>query len=155
MRAGVSRVAVEVVILVLAVALALLIFSPVGSFIFSALGRTTSVGGTTQLEVISINPNDGSNNLVITVKNQGPNDLAEAGDTASWSVVIKNSTGEYTVHPSSITQVGGGAVASTADMTVGTAWQFTMNGQGQPATSTFTVIVYGPEGTRAEQIYRP
>lgn len=152
MRAGISRVAVEVVILVLAVALALLIFSPVGSFIFGALSRTTMVGGTTQIEIISINPNDGAGNLIVTVKNQGPNNLAGANDTADWTFVIKNSTGEYSLSPGAIAEVSGDG---DADFEVGESWQFTLTGYAQPVTSTFTVEVYGPEGTRATQIYRP
>jgi len=150
MRAGISRVAVEVILLVLAVALALLIFSPVGSFIFSALGRTQLVGGTTTLEVISVNPNL-SNNLVVAVKNQGPNDLVGANDKTKWTVVIKNQTGEYTFTGDSISI----SPAGDQDFNVGDTWEITVSDQAQPTTSTFTVLVYGPQGTRGEYIYRP
>jgi len=152
-KAGISRVAVEVVILVLAVALALLIFSPVGSFIFGALSRTTMVGGTTQIEIISIDANS-SNNLVVVVKNQGPNALSTCRNPANWTFVVKNSTGEYSVPSTNVTIA---TVSGDTDnnFEVGESWQFTIAGYEQPETSTFTVEVFGPEGTRATQIYRP
>ena len=152
MRAGISRVAVEVILLVLAAALALLIFSPVGSFIFSALGRTQLVGGTTTLEVISVNPDDGSGNLVVAVKNQGPNDLADCDGAGNWTVVVKNQAGESTYTGTALTIAGDDG---DHDFEVGETWQITVSGAGQPTTSTFTVLVYGPQGTRGEYIYRP
>ena len=152
MRAGISRVAVEVILLVLAVALALLIFSPVGSFIFSALGRTQLAGGTTTLEIISVNPGGAGGNLLISVKNQGPTDLPDSFGVGNWTVIVKNQTGEYTFQPSSVTEVGGD---SDQDFDVGETWQLTVANQGQDETSTFTVLVYGPQGTRSEYIYRP
>ena len=109
MRVGISRVAVEVILLVLAVALALLIFSPVGSFIFSALGRTQLAGGTTTLEIISVNPAGGTNgnDLIVSIKNQGPTDLPSCNGTGNWTIVVKNQTGEYTVEPTGITEIAG------------------------------------------------
>jgi len=157
-RAGISRVAVEVVILVLAVALALLIFSPVGSFIFGALSRTTMVGGTTQIEVIGIDPDadiGGSHYLVIYVKNQGPNNIPDAGDTSKWTIVVKTTSGESSYEPDAILFLNGSSVASDDTFSVGDTWEMRIQGANQPETSTFTVEVYGPEGTRATQIYRP
>ena len=152
MRAGISRVAVEVILLVLAVALALLIFSPVGSFIFSALGRTQLTGGATTLEIISID----ITNSQIYVKNQGPNTLSNADVSTSWTVTFKTSYGENTSTVSSVAGHGGANLSDgfgpgeTIVLTVG-SWPST----GASSTDTFTVIVYGPQGTRAEYIYRP
>jgi hypothetical protein len=52
MRAGVSRVVVEIIILVIAVALALLIFSPLSGYIFGSLGKTATVGGASQIQIL-------------------------------------------------------------------------------------------------------
>ena len=150
MRAGISRVAVEVILLVLAVALALLIFSPVGSFIFSSLGRTQLVGGTTTLEIISVQPGGTGNDLVVAVKNQGPTDLPNVKDNTKWTVVVKTQTGETTYTGSDLNVLG-----DDSDFNVGETWTITVSGAGQDQTSTFTVLVYGPEGTRSEYIYRP
>ncbi|MDK2463389.1 MAG: hypothetical protein QI223_01245 [Candidatus Korarchaeota archaeon] len=152
MRAGISRVAVEVILLVLAVALALLIFSPVGSFIFSALGRTQLVGGTTTLEIISVD----TANSQIYIKNQGPNTLTNALGTSAtgWTVTFKTKSGETTLSASAAESSGNGDSnfdpGETAVLTISSGWP-----SDATQTDTFTVIVYGPEGTRAEYIYRP
>lgn len=155
MRAGISRVAVEVILLVLAVALALLIFSPVGSFIFSALGRTQLVGGTTTLEIISVD----TNGYKIYVKNQGPNTLTSsigAGAGGKWSVTFKTRSGENTTLAQTAQNVNS---ATDTDFDPGETVVITVKDTDWPddatQTDTFTVIVYGPEGTRAEYIYRP
>jgi len=146
LRAGISRVAVEVILLVLAVALALLIFSPVGSFIFSALGRTQLVGGTTTIEIIGVTFNSSTGTLNgVVVKNQGPTNLSWSGN--AWQVTIKSSQGEETVNgtTSASNLPVGGTITLAVSPGIG----------GVSRTDTFTVVVYGPEGTRTEYIYRP
>ncbi len=154
MRAGISRVAVEVILLVLAVALALLIFSPVGSFIFSALGRTQLAGGATTLELISVNVFS-NNTLKVVIKNQGPGSLTDCYDPGNWTVVVKPSGGgEYPFTPDSVS----GDSGNDEDLSVSESWTLTVDdvsSSGVTPTDTFTVIVFGPEGTRAEYIYRP
>ncbi len=151
MRAGISRVAVEVILLVLAVALALLIFSPVGSFIFSALGRTQLVGGTTTLEIISVD----TSGHQIYVKNQGPNTLTSAVGTnaTGWTVTFKTKSGENTTSATAQEHSGNGDDNFDPGETV--VLQVSSWPSDASQTDTFTVIVYGPEGTRAEYIYRP
>jgi len=69
MRAGISRVVVEIIILVIAVALALLIFSPISGYIFGSLGRTSTVGGASQIQVLNARVDTG---LTVDIKNLGP-----------------------------------------------------------------------------------
>ncbi len=151
MRAGISRVAVEVILLVLAVALALLIFSPVGSFIFSALGRTQLVGGTTTLEIVGVNIDT---NKYIYVKNQGPNTIPQNKIGTNWDVIIKTTEEHALSCGVSLTTDGGTAgdydPGDVVRLDCTTGWP-----SDATTTSTFTVIVYGPEGTRTEYIYRP
>jgi len=71
MRAGISRVVVEIIILVIAVALALLIFSPISGYIFGSLGRTATVGGASQIQILNASLNWWCN-WTIDVKNLGP-----------------------------------------------------------------------------------
>ncbi len=152
MRAGISRVVVEVIILVIAVALALLIFSPVGSYIFGALGRTSSVGGQTTIAVINAGF-DGSGNLHLYIKNVGPNDV-DLQDTSSpsvdWQVFINN------VPAGSMSYVGGTVpdpftVDSVIEIQISSS-DSSLSGLSE--TSSFTIVVYGPQGTQTEYLYR-
>ncbi|MGC8933514.1 MAG: hypothetical protein ACP5LQ_09560, partial [Candidatus Methanodesulfokora sp.] len=78
MRPGISRVVVEIIILVIAVALALLIFSPISGYIFGSLGRTATVGGASQIQILNARYSSGT--LTLDVKNLGPGtiDLSNA-----------------------------------------------------------------------------
>jgi len=83
MRAGISRVVVEIIILVIAVALALLIFSPISGYIFGSLGRTATVGGASQIQILSASSSDGQH-WTIDVKNLGPGTVSSTA--ADWKV---------------------------------------------------------------------
>ncbi|MGC8933538.1 MAG: hypothetical protein ACP5LQ_09685, partial [Candidatus Methanodesulfokora sp.] len=69
MRSGISRVVVEIIILVIAVALALLIFSPISGYIFGSLGRTSAVGGAANIQVLNANFSSQGNSVTVYVKN--------------------------------------------------------------------------------------
>jgi len=71
MRAGISRVVVEIIILVIAVALALLIFSPISGYIFGSLGRTATVGGASQIQILNAQYSGTLGTLTLYVKNLG------------------------------------------------------------------------------------
>ena len=157
MRAGISRVAAEVIILVLVATLALLIFSPVGNFVFGGLGKATTASGATQIEIVGIVPDNGEHIMVVYLKNLGPHDIPNMRqEPCPWVFVIKNSTGRYVVpcrdHIKMYSPVGHGDKV----FNVGETWRFLLlEGYSQPTTSTFTIEVYGPEGIRAIRIYRP
>ncbi len=145
-RAGISRVAVEVIILVIGVALALLIFSPIGSYIFGALGRTSAVGGQTTLAVLSVS-GMGSSNGIIYVKNLGPNDISGAGSTAAWQVFIDNQKLD-------VSNLAGAVSGSDDVLEVNGVAELTVNLGNYSATQSYSIIVYGPGGTQTEYLYR-
>ncbi len=157
MRAGISRVVVEVIILVIAVALALLIFSPVGSYIFGALGRTSSVGGSTSISVLSVNLSNDGSQLTLFIKNVGPGsvDGSKALNPGNWSVFIDNvrATIPTTNNPSAFS----GTIGSSDPWEPGEVIKLNVNPQNSPApspTGSFTIVVYGPQGTQTEYLYR-
>ena len=153
-RAGISRVAVEVIILVIGVALALLIFSPIGSYIFGALGRTSAVGGQTTVTILSAEIDESSNQITIYVKNVGPSDLDLDPDDDSnyaeeWQVFVDNEA--FTISSSSSsfgsddTMSVNEVITLVADAPTGTTLS---------ETSSYNIVVYGPGGTQTEYLYR-
>ncbi|RLE83384.1 MAG: hypothetical protein DRJ41_04960 [Thermoprotei archaeon] len=144
-RAGISRVAVEVIILVIGVALALLIFSPIGSYIFGALGRTSTVGGQTTISVLSVS-GLGTGSATLYVKNLGPNDISNVADTTDWQLFIDNQNVP-------ISGVSGDATDDLLE--VDEVAQLTFDGSGFSNTTTHTILLYGPGGTMTEWFYRP
>ncbi len=152
MKAGISRVVVEVIILVIAVALALLIFSPIGSYIFGSLGRTSAVGGSTTISVLNANI-DTSGNLNLYVKNMGPNSIdgTTATNTASWQIFVDNHActigGTITLNDGN----GNGLWDKDETLTIPT---ITCSGYTLSSTGSYTIVLYGPEGTQTEYLYR-
>ncbi|RSN73151.1 hypothetical protein D6D85_11255 [Candidatus Methanodesulfokora washburnensis] len=141
MRAGISRVVVEIIILVIAVALALLIFSPISGYIFGSLGRTATVGGASQIQILSASSTDGAS-WTIYVKNLGPGTVTYTG-TADWRVYIDG--GSCTVDNPSNSGV----------WSVGTTVTVTCTTSTLPTTKQHNIVVYGPGGTQAQYLYYP
>jgi len=143
MRAGISRVVVEIIILVIAVALALLIFSPISGYIFGSLGRTATVGGASQIQVLNAQT-DGSG-WTIDVKNLGPGEPT-FGSSPSYGFKVF---------------VDGSECDSSLSATV-TGDHWTKNSV-VTLTCTFSadknkqhsIVVYGPGGTQAQYLYYP
>jgi hypothetical protein len=141
MRAGISRVVVEIIILVIAVALALLIFSPISGYIFGSLGRTATVGGAAQIQVLSAS-SDGTN-WDIYVKNLGPGIVSSSG-TTDWKVYINgNDCSFLSTDPS-------GSFQWTVGATVKISCQYPA-----PTNKQHNIVVYGPGGTQAQYLYYP
>jgi hypothetical protein len=140
MRAGISRVVVEIIILVIAVALALLIFSPISGYIFGSLGRTATVGGASQIQIL--NAQYGDTTLTLYVKNLGP------------GTVTISSTNDFRVYvDGNACPVSSGSVGT---WTVG----MTITVQCNPTTTFDTtkqhnIVFYGPGGTQAQYLYYP
>jgi len=140
MRAGISRVVVEIIILVIAVALALLIFSPISGYIFGSLGRTSTVGGASQIQVL--NAQSSSTGFNLYVKNLGPGTIT-ISSTNDFRVYVDGSS--YNCN------------TNTTVWTVGMTIQITCN----PSTGTFdttrqhNIVIYGPGGTQAQYLYYP
>ena len=139
MRAGISRVVVEIIILVIAVALALLIFSPISGYIFGSLGRTATVGGASQIQILNAQYSD--NTLTLYVKNLGPGTITISSN--DFRVYVDGSS--YNCN------------TDTTVWTVGMTIRITCN----PSTGTFdttrqhNIVIYGPGGTQAQYLYYP
>jgi len=143
MRAGISRVVVEIIILVIAVALALLIFSPISGYIFGSLGRTATVGGTTQIQVLNAQI-DSSSNWVIDVKNLGPGTpaVSKSGDFKVY--VDGQDCGNVTYEQ-----------PSNGKWDVGTVITLSCSAGSADKSKQHNIVVYGPGGTQAQYLYYP
>ena len=141
MRPGISRVVVEIILLVIAVALALLIFGPISSYIFGAMGRTSTVGGTSTIQVLSVT-GWGTGSGKIYIKNLGPNDLTIS--SASDFQVFVDQTPR---NPSGTTLSGTWTKDSTITLTVDL--------RGFSSTSQHNIVIYGPGNTMTQYLYSP
>jgi len=163
MRAGISRVVVEIIILVIAVALALLIFSPISGYIFGSLGRTATVGGATQIQVLNaqITTSDSTTYYQIDVKNLGPGAPSFSSDPKSDFIVYVDGTTKLTV--SDITDASGSSLVNSLK---GKPWDagvtITLKCDASNApdsvkdkTRQHNIIVYGPGNTQVQYLYYP
>ena len=136
MRPGISRVVVEIIILVIAVALALLIFSPISGYIFGSLGRTATVGGAAQIQILNANYNSTTYQWRIDVKNLGPGAIP-AGE---WRVYIDGAPA--------------GTPSTSSNLNPGETTTLTFTHQVE-ATRQHSIVVYGPGNTQAQHLYYP
>jgi len=145
MRAGISRVVVEIIILVIAVALALLIFSPISGYIFGSLGRTATVGGASQIQILNAQF-DGSN-WNITVKNLGPGTVTYKSST-DFRVYVDGNVCDSGLLPSPL------PLGKTYNWTVGTTITVKCTFSTE-RTKQHNIVLYGPGGTQAQYLYYP
>ena len=139
MRPGISRVVVEIIILVIAVALALLIFSPLSGYIFGSLGRTATVGGAAQIQILNVvNHTSTGDQWDITVKNLGPGTIP----AGTWQVYID---GDRAQQDPTGPQLG-------KDDTVTLTVTFTTAKDPQ---RQHNIVVYGPGNVQAQYLYYP
>jgi len=144
MRAGISRVVVEIIILVIAVALALLIFSPISGYIFGSLGRTATVGGASQIQILSARVSGAS--WEIDVKNLGPGTITSTDTSTDFKVFIDGTACSSV--GSNPTTVGTWTVGGTITLTCS-------DGVSTDTTKQHNIVVYGPGGTQAQYLYYP
>jgi len=139
MRAGISRVVVEIIILVIAVALALLIFSPISGYIFGSLGRTATVGGTTQIQILNVQISDNNVLEKIDVKNLGPGtpDLS-----TGFQVFVDGKAASC-------------SFSDGGNWGVGTTVTITCNESNVDHTKQHNIVVYGPGNSQAQYLYYP
>jgi hypothetical protein len=159
MRAGISRVVVEIIILVIAVALALLIFSPISGYIFGSLGRTATVGGATTITVQNANISSGGDSISLFVKNLGPSSIngASATNNGNWTLVISGSDiGKVTVSSAYNIIAISGTVGSTDPWDKDEVLKITFslpNGVTLRSTSSYSIVLYGPGNTMTQYLY--
>jgi len=137
---------VEIIILVIAVALALLIFSPISGYIFGSLGRTATVGGASQIQILSAKYNSTAGNWTIDVKNLGPGNITGTGK-GNFSVFVDGTTCSM----KSVTE------ATPPDNTwaVGEVITIVCNLSTKDGTKQHNIVLYGPGGTQAQYLYYP
>jgi len=156
MRAGISRVVVEIIILVIAVALALLIFSPISGYIFGSLGRTATVGGTSQIQVLNAQiTTDGTTTWVIDVKNLGPgtpplNNTDESSAGKDFQVYVDGVKCSSVAYPS-------GKKPSDKTWDVGETLTLQCSDDNVPTEKAkqHNIVIYGPGNTQAQYLYYP
>jgi len=141
MRPGISSVVVEIIILVIAVALALLIFSPISGYIFGSLGRTATVGGAAQIQIL--NAQYSGTTLTLYVKNLGP------------GTVTISSANDFRVYVDGSACTTGLNVDTTGSWTVGMTVGVSCNPSAFDTTKQHNIVLYGPGGTQAQYLYYP
>jgi hypothetical protein len=159
MRPGISRVVVEIIILVIAVALALLIFSPISGYIFGSLGRTATVGGATTITVQNAEISSGGDSISLYVKNLGPGSIsgANAMNPGNWTLVISGSDiGKVTITSASSgpTQISGTVGSNDPwDKDEVLKVTFSLSGVTLKSTSSYNIVLYGPGNTMTQYLY--
>jgi len=150
MRAGISRVVVEIIILVIAVALALLIFSPISGYIFGSLGRTATVGGASQIQILSASYISTTEPPTwnIDVKNLGPGNITDANDRTKFSVYIDGEFCKVTSAADSSTWAVGSTITVKCDAS-------SLSSKAKDPTKQHNIVLYGPGGTQAQYLYYP
>jgi len=150
MRAGISRVVVEIIILVIAVALALLIFSPISGYIFGSLGRTATVGGAAQIQILNANISKNAttgiyDSWTIDVKNLGPGTVTYTDLTKDFKVFIDGTEclGTTATDPNNDGKW-------SKDETFSVTCTFAVD-----QTKQHNIVLYGPGGTQAQYLYYP
>jgi hypothetical protein len=136
MRAGVSRVVVEIIILVIAVALALLIFSPLSGYIFGSLGKTATVGGTANIRVESASYDTASSTLKVYIRNLGPGTIP----AGTWTVYVDGAQWQ-TLSQDAVDKDGTITISGTLS--------------GFDTTRQHSITVYGPGGVQTQYLYYP
>ena len=145
MRPGISRVVVEIIILVIAVALALLIFSPISGYIFGSLGRTATVGGASQIQILNVQFASGTS-ATVYVKNLGPGTVPQG----NWQVYVNGT--KWDVGSSGCPAT---TLAKDATCTLSITAPTTPPGVSVDTTKQISIIVYGPGNTQAQYLYYP
>jgi len=156
MRPGISRVVVEIIILVIAVALALLIFSPISGYIFGSLGRTATVGGAAQIQILNANISKDSGTTyqywTIDVKNLGPGTLSYPGNSLS-SDDFKAFVDQQDCSISNAQEKGGGS--DTTKWEVNEIIEITCTSSITDKSKQHSIVIYGPGNTQTQYLYYP
>jgi hypothetical protein len=153
MRAGISRVVVEIIILVIAVALALLIFSPISGYIFGSLGRTATVGGAAQVQILNAKVSSTSPQLVVDVKNLGPGTVKCAGTSCGstdFKIYIDGVAADINSFSGDDTNQGYWDKDEVFTLTCNSLPTGVSDGNKQ-----HNIVVYGPGGTQSQYLYYP
>ncbi len=159
---GLSRLAVEAILLMLGATLALLMFTPMGSYASSALFGTTSAASPSHLEVLGVHFSEGPCTsgvcIELTVRNAGPIELRNASLRGAWVLIVDDYCGE----PSRV-DVGGDDVLSVDEVDRLT-WRDNLctRFDGSYSSSIYAtskeshlVKLYGPQGTFTVYAYHP
>ena len=153
MRPGISRVVVEIIILVIAVALALLIFSPISGYIFGSLGRTATVGGASQIQILNAKVSSSTPQLVVDVKNLGPGTIKCAETSCGltdFKIYIDGAAADITGFSGDSNNPGYWDKDEVFTLTCDSLPTGVSDGNKQ-----HNIVVYGPGGTQAQYLYYP
>ena len=166
MRLGISRLAVEVVILVIAVTLALMVLTPVGGFVSSALGRAGLVSPPGFVQAMGgalIREEGGYSYFVVFLRNLGPSTIGDPSGSitdvpSAWTPVVNGQVCAASCPPPyrrwncSIRQHNpDSALETNAAMEVYEVWEFGFRCPAIPG-DRFKVTIYGPSGVKVEYL---
>jgi len=154
-RPGISRVVVEVAVLVITIALAVFLLSPASSYILGGLKTIILPGGATSIEVIGTE-GWGTYNGVIYLKNLGPRDVKVSLNPIPFQVFIDdvNVPVRRVLPPPGTVLV---TVGFNAYFTwkKGTSIRLVLDLTNFPSDKKHKVVVFGPVNTVAHYIYYP
>ncbi len=145
-EAGVSRVVLAVVLMVMSVSLAIVVYSAARGTIFNVAKGSEALAPKTNLEIVSFNPNSPYDGWAeIGIRNRGPNDIP-SGDPSSWTVFINDTA--YAVRE--ILDPNGDDTLSVDEVLTIRVEVGTIN-----SNSVQTIRVYGPGGSKAYAGWSP
>ncbi len=148
-RAGISRVAMVAVLLVLGIVAATMVFSLTRGALLHFVGLAESRTPKATLEIIPPGLNESGGRVKVYLRNLGPDNLPVEGPE-SWTVVIDGSI--YSVLR--IEDANGAVLSSSDEIEVGQIFMVVLS-DPVDLTSPHDVAVYGPFSTRARAGYSP
>lgn len=167
-RTGISRTAAEVILLVVATALALLLLSPVGQMVMDSIHRAVVTSHVKyRLEIVAVDPRAtvpdypwvpascrGGTALAVAIKNVGDEPIEEYRWEQDWALVLRNSTGSYTLAPCYLDCTGlPWDCSADPRLEPGEIWIVYVPSGVQDPDERFVVEIFGPEGSRAVRVY--
>ncbi len=148
-RAGISRVAITAVLLVLGVAAAGMVFVLTRGALLHFVGLAESRTPRSNIEIVPPGLNNSGGTTYVFLRNLGPDPLPVEG-TDVWTVVIDGSV----VSVTSIEDLNGVAFSSSDEIAVGQVFRLAL-GTTVDLGEPHDVAVYGPYSTRARAGYSP
>jgi len=148
-RAGISRVAITAVLLVLGVAAAGMVFVLTRGALLHFVGLAESRTPRSNIEIVPPGLNNSGGVTYVFLRNLGPDPLPVEG-TDVWTVVIDGSV----ISVSGIQDLEGTPYSNSDEIPVGEVFKLAL-GTTIDLTEPHDIAVYGPYSTRARAGYSP
>jgi len=144
-----TRTAVEILITAIVIVLAIAVISTSGNLSLKESSKLTAPKFH-RIDVLGVNPQapvSGREALVVYVMNLGSENISGsvALSKKNWIVVLKNSSGEFSLHPDLIEEVFG---FPDNQFSKGEVWALICGGLAQRRGVSFSLEVFGPNDSQ-------